>query len=50
MSMKYECWAYVNGKPEKMVFCTTNSKSDAEAEARQKFDSMGVRYDYVKCK
>jgi len=30
MSMKYECWAYVNGKPDKMINVTADSKSQAE--------------------
>ncbi len=50
MSMSYECWAYVNGKPHKMVHVTANSKSEAEQLAAQKFQYLGVNYDYINCK
>jgi len=50
MSMKYECWAYVNGKPHKMVNVTANSKAEAEQQAAEKFQSLGISYDYINCK
>lgn len=30
MSMSYECWAYKDGKPYKMVHVTTDNKKEAE--------------------
>ncbi len=33
--MSYECWAYINGKPEKMVKVTASSKDEAESLAWQ---------------
>lgn len=50
MSMKYECWAYKNGKPDKMVNVTANSKSEAEQLAVEKFQKLGISYDYINCK
>lgn len=48
--MKYECWAYKDGKAHKMVNVTANDKSEAEMLAWEKFRSIGVEPDYVKCK
>ena len=50
MNMKYECWAYVNGKPDKMTYVSAPSNAEAQVLAMAKFDQMGVKYDYVKCK
>ena len=50
MSASYECWAYINGKPEKTVHVTADNKAEAEALAWEKFDKLGIRPDYVKCK
>ncbi len=49
MAMKYECWAYIKGKPEKMISVTANSKSDAERLAWEKFRSIGIEPHVVKC-
>jgi len=49
-SMKYECWTYVGGKPDKMTAVVANSKSEAVELSTAKFRDMGVRFDYVQCK
>lgn len=49
-TMSYECWAYVGGHPDKMVNVSANNASEAKAEAKRKFQNLGVRADYVKCK
>jgi len=48
--MSYECWAYKNGKPDKMVHVTAQNKSEAEAIAWDKFKSLGVKPESVSCK
>jgi len=50
MSMKYECWAYKNGKPDKMVNVVADNKSEAEALAWEKFKALGIKPDSVNCK
>lgn len=50
MSMKYECWAYQDGKPYKMTYVNADSKSEAEVLALDKFRSLGVKADFIKCK
>jgi hypothetical protein len=50
MAMSYECWAYKNGKPWKMVRVNASNKSEAEALAWAKFRSMGIEPDSVNCK
>lgn len=50
MAMLYECWAYKNGKPSKMVQVTASSKSEAEQLAWQKFRDIGINPDSVSCK
>ncbi len=50
MSMSYECWAYKNGKPYKMVHVSANNKSEAEALAWEKFRSLGIEPESVNCK
>ncbi len=50
MSMKYECWAYKNGKPHKMVYVTAENKSEAEALAWEKFRNLGIEPESVNCK
>lgn len=49
-SMKYECWTYVGGKPDKMTAVVANSKSEAVELGTAKLRDMGVRFDYVQCK
>lgn len=48
--MSYECWAYINGKPEKMVNVTANNKEEAETKAWEKFNNLGINPDYINCK
>lgn len=50
MSMSYECWAYKNGKPDKMVKVVANNKQEAEQLAYDKFAALGINPDYVNCK
>ena len=50
MSMSYECWAYVNGKPHKMVHVIANSTSEAESLAWGKFRNLGVNPESVNVK
>ena len=50
-SMKYECWAYVNGSPQWMTDVVADNKSQAEDKGASKFkNDLGKRFDYVKCK
>lgn len=49
-SMKYECWTYVGGKPDKMTYVVANNKGEAKELAKAKFKDMGTRFDYVQCK
>lgn len=48
-STKYECWTYVNGKPDKMTKIVASSKSSAQDQAPSKFRDLGARFDYIKC-
>ena len=50
MNMRYECWAYLNGKPYKMTYVSAPSNAEAQILARVKFDELGVKYDFIKCK
>ncbi len=50
MSMKYECWAYKNGKPDKMVHVVASNKTEAEQLAWDKFKKLGIKPDSVNCK
>lgn len=50
MNMSYECWAYKNGKPHKMVHVTASNKSEAEQLAWAKFRSIGIEPESVNCK
>ena len=49
-AMKYECWAYKNGKPDKMVHVTADNNDQAVGLACEKFKKLDILYDYVKCK
>ncbi len=49
-SLKYECWTYVNGDPDKMITRTAGSKSEAQSMARGWFRDNGYKFDSVKCK
>lgn len=48
--MKYECWAYKNCKPYKMVYVTATNKSEAEMLAWNKFRDLGTEPESVNCK
>lgn len=48
--MKYECWAYKNNKPHKMVHVVAENKGQAVDLACDKFKKLDILYDYVKCK
>lgn len=50
MSMSYECWAYKNDKPWKMVHVLANNSEEAENLAWAKFRELGIEPDFVKCK
>ena len=50
MNMSYECWAYKNGKPDKMVHVVANNKSEAKALAWEKFRDLGIKPERVTCK
>lgn len=47
--MSYECWAYKNGKPYKVVYVVANNKAEAEVFAWEKFRSMGIEPEYINC-
>ncbi|EXJ09061.1 MULTISPECIES: hypothetical protein [Nitrincola] len=50
-NLKYECWTYVNGKPDKMTHVVAANKGQAETLAVAKFRDIGVpRFDSVSCK
>jgi len=50
MSMTYECWAYKNGKPYKMVKVSASNRDEAEIFAWGKFINLGIEPESVKCK
>lgn len=50
MSLTYECWAYKNGKPHKMVKVIADNKSEAENIAWEKFRSLGIEPESVNCR
>ena len=37
-SMSYECWAYVEGSPSKMVHVSANSATEAQKLAKKKMN------------
>ena len=47
-SMKYECWTYVSGSPDKMTYIFADNQSEAESLAPTKFRGLGVKWDYIK--
>lgn len=49
-AMSYECWAYKNGSPWKMVNVTANSKSEAVDLAWDKFKGLDINPQSVDCK
>lgn len=48
--LSYECWAYKNGSPHKMVHVTADNKSEAENLGWAKFQRLNISPAYVKCK
>lgn len=48
--MTYECWAYKNGKPSKMVKVSANNKAQAVSKAWDKFKEIGINPDSVNVK
>ncbi len=48
--MKYECWTYVGGSPDKMISRVADNNSEAVKLATEWFSSNGYKFDYVKCK
>lgn len=48
--MKYECWTYLGGKPDKMVKVVADNKNDAVTLATAKFRDLGRKFDYIQCK
>jgi hypothetical protein len=48
--MKYECWTYRNGKPDKMVHVEANNNEEAVFLAKEKFRKLECPFEYVKCK
>lgn len=49
-AMQYECWTYVNSKPDKMVHVVADNSSEAVSLAEVKFKDLGAKWDYIKCK
>ena len=50
MARLYECWAYKEGKPYKMIRVSSGNKSDAEALAWEKFRGLGIEPQLINCK
>jgi len=48
--MSYECWAYKNGSPYKMVHVIASNSSEAENLAWAKFRNLGIEPESVSCK
>jgi len=48
--MTYECWAYKNDKPYKMVKVSANNKEEAIMLAWEKFRSLGIEPESVTAK
>ena len=48
--MKYECWTYIGGKPDKMVYVVADNKNEAVELGIAKFLNLGSKFDYVQCK
>lgn len=46
----YECWRYVGGKPQGYVKVSASSNSEAKDKAAVKFDNIGKKVEYIKCK
>ncbi|PSF06221.1 hypothetical protein C7H09_10830 [Marinobacter fuscus] len=49
-SMSYECWAYVNGSPSKMIHVSADKVSNAKKLAKKRMDKSKIKYDYIECK
>lgn len=48
--LKYQCYSYKNGKPDKMVHVTADNKEQAVQLACEKFKKLGIKYESVQCK
>lgn len=48
--MKYECWTYKGGSPDKMTYVVANNKNEAVQLAIAKFRDIGVTPNGVSCK
>lgn len=49
-SMSYECWAYKDGHPYKMVHVLADNNAEAVSKAIDKFSNLGASGLPVKCK
>ena len=49
-AMKYECYSYRNGKPDKMIHVLADNNEQAVVLACERFKKMDIIYDYVRCK
>lgn len=45
----YECWRYVDGKPQASITVHANSDSEAVTVALAEFNKMGKKVDSVSC-
>jgi hypothetical protein len=50
MANSYECWAYKNGKPDKMLKVSANNKEEAIILALEKFKGIGINPDFINVK
>jgi len=48
--MSYECWAYKDNKPYKMVYVDASSKEEAISKAFEKFQKLEIKFDFIKAK
>lgn len=48
--MKYECWTYKGGSPDKMTYVVADNNAQAVQLAIAKFRGMGVAPSNVTCK
>jgi len=46
----YECWRYVGGHPQGYVKVSASSNSEAQSKAAVKFEDIGKKVEYIKCK
>ncbi len=48
--MTYECWAYKNSKPYKMIYVSAKDREEAKKLAFEKFISMRIEFDSIEVK